>query len=182
MFGRSVACLLVLLILIPLSQSQLSRQASPMLPSDRPFSDDQPRLPKLIAGTLRPPTNLALLSRSAGIIFSGFVTRIERAPASQTRPIETISVTFRVEHAVRGSLPGTDLTISQWIGLWSAGQRYRVGERVFLFLYPKSKLGLTSAVAGPFGRFPIDSKGTIAFSPQHRSVLQTDPVLGGIGL
>ena len=179
MFGRIVACLLALLILTPLPQGQSSRRVSPVLPGDRPFGDDPPSLSNPIVGTLSRPTNLALLSRSAGIIFSGFVTRIERGPASQTQPIETVAITFRVEHAIRGALPGTDLTISQWIGLWSAGQRYRIGERVFLFLYPKSKLGLTSAVAGPIGRFPVDSKGTIIFSPQHRSVLQTDSVLGG---
>jgi len=84
------------------------------------------------------------LVRAAGTIFSGTVTRIERRAATRGQSVETVSVTFRVENAVRGASPGQNLTITQWIGLWTSGQRYRVGERVLLVLYPKSKLGLTS--------------------------------------
>jgi hypothetical protein len=41
---------------------------------------------------------------------------------------------------------GQVLTVHEWAGLWSSGKRYCVGERVFLFLYPPGKLGLTSVV------------------------------------
>ena len=84
-----------------------------------------------------------------------------------------------MENAIRGATPGEDLTISQWIGLWSGGQRYRVGERVLLFLYPPSKLGLTSCVAGAIGRFAIDPWGRVLLSAQHLSAFRADPVLGG---
>jgi len=63
--------------------------------------------------------------------------------------------------------------------LWTTGERYRVGEHVFLFLYPPSKLGLTSPVAGSMGRFAVDSRNMVALTPQHVAALLPDPVLGG---
>ena len=51
-------------------------------------------------------------------------------------------------------------------GAFDAAAPYRPGQRVFLFLYPRSKLGLTSAVGGDAGRFLIDSSGNIAAPPR----------------
>jgi hypothetical protein len=120
-----------------------------------------------------------MIARAAGTIFSGTVTAIVRRPATGDQAIETVAITFHVENAIRGATPGDDLTISQWIGLWSGGQRYRVGQRVLLFLYPTSKLGLTSSVGGAMGRFAIDPWGSVLLSPQHVSAFRADPVLGG---
>ncbi len=128
-----------------------------------------------------PPSRFgfSLLARAAGTIFSGTVTAIQRRPLNQSEAVETVAITFRVENAIRGATPGQDLTISQWIGLWSSGQRYRVGERVLLFLYPPSKLGLTSCVAGAIGRFTIDPRGHVLLSARHLSAFRGNPVLGG---
>src|ERR1700687_4738232 len=104
---------------------------------------------------------------------------IARRPANNGQTVETVTITFHVDNAIRGATPGEDLTISQWIGLWSGGQRYRVGERVLLFLYPPSKLGLTSCVSGAMGRFTINPRGRILLSAQHLSAFRADPVLGG---
>jgi hypothetical protein len=90
-----------------------------------------------------------------------------------------VAITFHIENAIRGTAAGETLTISQWIGLWSGGQRYRVGERVLLFLYPPSKLGLTSSIGGGMGRFTIDPWGRVLLSAQHLSAFRADPVLGG---
>ena len=117
--------------------------------------------------------------RAAGTIFSGTVTKIERRPATAGHSVETVAVTFRIENALRGAMPGQDLTITQWIGLWSSGQRYRVGERVLLFLYPVSKLGLTSCVGGTLGRFAVDRSGWVLLTAQHTAAFGRDPVLGG---
>jgi hypothetical protein len=117
--------------------------------------------------------------RAAGMIFSGKVTNIERRPATLGQSVETVAVTFHIENAIRGATPGEDLTITQWIGLWSSGQRYRVGERVLLFLYPKSKLGLTSSVGGTLGRFAIDRMGRVLLTAQHLTAFREDPVVGG---
>lgn len=124
-------------------------------------------------------TDLPSLSRAAGIIFAGTVTRIERRAAVHGQTVETVAITFHIDNSIRGATPGGELTITQWIGLWSSGQRYRVGERVLLFLYPPSKLGLTSCVAGGIGKFTIDAWGRVLLSAQHLSAFRADPVLGG---
>jgi hypothetical protein len=143
----------------------------------QPAASNQLRrhLPVTPPGTIGFP----LIARAAGAIFSGTVISIARHAATQGQAVETVAITFHVENAIRGATPGEDLTISHWIGLWSGGQRYRVGERVLLFLYPPSKLGLTSCVAGGMGRFTIDPWGRVLLSAQHLSAFQTDPVLGG---
>jgi hypothetical protein len=50
---------------------------------------------------------------------------------------------------------------------------------VLLFLYPPSKLGLTSSVAGEMGRFTVDLWGHVLLSAQHLSAFRADPLLGG---
>lgn len=115
--------------------------------------------------------------RSAGLIFSGRVISVGHA-TTFSRSAST-SVTFQVERALRGASPGQILTIQEWSGRWADGERYRVDERVLLFLYAPSKLGLTSTVAGLLGRFAVDSRGNIVMSAQHVANLMGDPMLGG---
>ena len=79
-----------------------------------------------------------MLARAAGTIFSGTVTSIARRPASHGQAVETVAITFHIESAIRGASPGENLTISQWIGLWSGAQHYRVGEHVLLFSTPRA--------------------------------------------
>jgi hypothetical protein len=71
------------------------------------------------------------------------------------------------------------LTVLEWLGLWSSGQRYAVGEHVLLFLYPPSKLGLTSAVGGALGQFRVDSAGGILVSERQLAAFQADPLFAG---
>jgi hypothetical protein len=119
------------------------------------------------------------LVRSAGIIFSGRVTFIGHA-ASPSRPDPaSTTVTFRVENAIRGTALGQNLTIREWAGLWSGGERYRVGDRILLFLYSPGRLGLTSPVAGAMGKFAMDSKGEVVMSGQHVAIFAWDPILSG---
>jgi len=187
MNGRSCRCLLAALILTlapVLLQGQSGRvNSAPEFAVHRlpeaspPAASNQLRhhLPITPPGTIGFP----LIARAAGAIFSGTVVSITRHPATQGQAVETVAITFHVENAIRGATPGEDLTISQWIGLWSGGQRYRAGERVLLFLYPSSKLGLTSCVAGGMGRFTVDPWGRVLLSAQHLSAFRRDPVLGG---
>jgi hypothetical protein len=124
------------------------------------------------------PSGFPLIAHAAGTIFSGTVTAVAHKPATQDHAIATVAITFRVEQAIRGSSRGENLTIRQWMGVWSGGQRYRVGEHVLLFLYPPSKLGLTSAVGGALGRFAIDPVGRVLLTAQHVSAFQRDAILG----
>jgi hypothetical protein len=135
-----------------------------------------PGLPRHYPGV---PPVFQQLVRAAGIIFSGRVTFVGGAvPASGQYPTSSI-VTFRVDQAVRGASPGQSLTIREWAGLRSSGERYYVGERVFLFLYSPGKLGLTSPVGGGMGRFAMNSQGNVVMSPQHVVNFAKDPTLGG---
>ena len=122
------------------------------------------------------------------MIFSGRVVAI--APGHESRRLEpsrlepsdaiaTVLVTLHVDRAIRGVRNGETLTIRQWAGVWATGQHYQVGQRLLLFLYPPSRLGLTSAVGGPLGRFALDSAGRIVLSPQQLSAFRADPLLSG---
>lgn len=195
MFGKSSRSLLAIVFFIAAhcfaTAQNVRRPASP--PSVRRLSNASPvrnrmlrapipePVPVVPLGPVRmPDTNgVSSIVRAAGMIFSGTVTHVELRPAVSGHSVETVAISFHIENAIRGATPGADMTISQWIGLWSAGQRYRVGEHVLLFLYPRSKLGLTSSVAGPMGRFDVDQWDNVVFSPRHLSAFRVDPVLGG---
>jgi hypothetical protein len=191
MHGRSCTGLLAIsiLILTPVALRGQSNRVNPApefaipLPptaAEPPTLDPlPPRVPTLPPGKPPGPIGLPVIARAAGTIFSGTVSSIARRPASHGQAVETVAITFHVEKAIRGTTPGEDLTIAQWIGLWSGGQRYRVGEHVLLFLYPPSKLGLTSCVAGGMGRFTIDPWGRVLLSAQHLSAFRADPILSG---
>jgi hypothetical protein len=189
MHGRRCTCLFAISVLMVaptyLGGQSGSVDAAPEFSVHMPGVDQSPtttlpaRLPTSPPGLPSGPINFHVLARAAGAIFSGTVTAIARHPAAHGQTVETVAISFHIENAIRGATAGEDLTISQWIGLWSAGQRYRVGERVLLFLYPPSKLGLTSCVAGAMGRFTIDPRGRVLLSAQHLSAFRTDPVLGG---
>ena len=103
-------------------------------------------------------------THASGMIFSGVVTHIQHSESTTG----TTQVTFRVENAIRGARRGQTIRIREWGGLWNAGERYVKGERVLLFLYPKSKLGLTSPVGGRSGRYAVDSAGRVLITgPQN---------------
>jgi hypothetical protein len=117
--------------------------------------------------------------QAAGIIFSGHVTYVGRAGPIAGRVPAATSITFQVDHAMRGTASGQSVTIHEWAGLWSRGERYRVGEQLLLFLYPPSKLGLTSPVSGALGRFAVGRQGRILLSAQHADAFAGHPVLAG---
>jgi hypothetical protein len=181
MHGRSCTRLFALWLLI-LSPAILRGQSdSPRLDFSFPRSGPTPPEPGLPGRPVFPPATIGFqqIAHAAGTIFSGTVTAITRHPATHAQSVETVAITFHVERAIRGVSPGTDLTVEQWMGLWSSGQRYRIGERVLLFLYPPSKLGLTSSVGAEIGRFRVDPAGRVMLSAQQLSAFRADPVLAG---
>ncbi len=121
-------------------------------------------LPAILAVAQRRPgaqvDNLKQLARGSGYIFSGTVLKVQRTTAGENA-IAFTQVSFHVDQAIQGVRSGEILTIREWCGLWDSGERYRPGERVLLFLYPASKLGFTSPVGGPFGRFAVDHAGNV---------------------
>jgi hypothetical protein len=116
-------------------------------------AETQVGMPAHIAVSSRP------IVRVSGVIFSGTAVNVEHLkPAGSPGITQT---TFRVENAIRGVRHGQLVKIREWEGLWSTGERYRVGERVLLMLYPNSKLGLTSPVGGALGRYQVDQAGRV---------------------
>jgi hypothetical protein len=115
----------------------------------------------VLAQNPRSAPNLRQLTRDSGYIFAGRVTAIQRVTTSATVQVATVRITFQVEQGIRGVRTGEKLVIREWSGLWEQGERYRRGERVLLFLYRPSKLGLTSPVAGNWGRFKVDNMGRV---------------------
>jgi len=125
------------------------------------------------------PLSLTQLSRKAGFIFSGRVIRVER-PALASGKATVMQVTLRVERALRGTHPGETFTLREWMGAWDSGPQFRVGQRVLLFLYPRSKAGLTSVVGGRLGQFDLDTQGNIVLrGDQQRLLLGPDDTATG---
>ena len=87
-------------------------------------------------------------------------------------------ITFRIERGIRGARTGSRFVLREWAALWNSGERYRVGERVLLFLYPPSKVGLTSPVAGARGRFQVDSKGQVILNAERARLFEEARAVG----
>jgi hypothetical protein len=133
-------------------------------PQFSPFAAAQNTVTNLSA---RPTSNLQILTQKSGYIFDGTVMSVERIGAVAPDSAAAVQITFRVQQAIRGVRNGEVLSIREWAGLWSSGDRYRIGERLLLFLYSSSKLGLTSPVGGPMGRFAVDSGGNVILDDER---------------
>jgi hypothetical protein len=118
------------------------------------------------------PIRRSLTLRS-GYVFSGTVKSVERVAPRNKDSVAVMRITFHVDQGLRGTRTGEMLVIREWAGLWQGGDRYRPGERVMLFLYPPSKLGLTSPVGGASGRFPVDPKGQVIVESGRRGQAKT---------
>jgi hypothetical protein len=186
---RRFLCTLVTLLLIAAAPLPGQSDSARLAPDLAPIPASHMLAGVLARSDFPPPVESAApvvpiilphMIRVAGTIFAGRVTAIERSPASAKDAVATVAITFHVNQGIRGAITGQDFTLRQWIGLWNSGQqRYRVGEQVLLFLYPASKLGLTSWVAGSLGRLPIDNLGHVLLSPEHVAAFRADPFLGG---
>lgn len=137
-------------------------------------AQDTPSLP-------RPADSLRAMTRAAATIFRGTVVSVARVPANRPDQVEAVEITFHVDEAIRGTTTGATLRIREWAGLWTSAERYRAGEKLVLFLYPTSRLGLTSPVFGELGRLPVDDAGRVLLRVQptdsNSRVPNAEPVL-----
>jgi hypothetical protein len=162
MWSPSWKVFVVALILIPVSPLVVAEQPTrPVIPVVIPPGSVHQQPP-------RPVT------QSSGYIFAGTVKSVQQV-APKGNGVATIEINFHVDQGVRGVRTGQMLAIREWAGLWESGESYRLGERVLLFLYPPSKLGLTSPVRGPMGRFKIGPDGQIVLDPGRVSFLAPRP-------
>jgi hypothetical protein len=121
------------------------------------------------------PIDLSMISQRAGTIFAGKVLLIEPVRVAFSNDLASVQITCEVERGVRGARDGQVLTFREWAGLWAEGSRYRIGERLMLFLYAPSSLGLTSPVGGHLGQFAIDRDGRVVLSPGQQQAIGTAP-------
>ncbi len=140
---RILCLLFALLSWLPITQAQTARAAANLPSAGFPRGDFQ-------------GNGFQSTVRQSGLIFDGTVAGIQCEFGKDKTP-QTYRISFRVRQGVRGARSGTTVAIREWAGLREVGTghgpRYRVGERVFLFLYPSSQSGLTSTVGGRKG-FP----------------------------
>lgn len=80
-------------------------------------------------------------------------------PPILDRGVPAVELRFRIDRPIAGVQSGQVLTIREWTGASSRQPTLRAGERVLIFLYPPSRLGLTSPVDGPMGQIRLDSSG-----------------------
>ena len=113
------------------------------------------------------------LSRRAGMIFAGTVlpapsqtvtnqtVTTPTAAADRAVPGATpaVQLRFRVDQAIAGVEQGQNLTIHEWAGAASMHRPMRSGQHILIFLYPPSRLGLTSPVGGSLGQVALDPSG-----------------------
>ena len=118
------------------------------------------------------PLNLREVTAHAGTILVGRVVSIKPTPPGSTDQVGCVQITLQVEQGIRGARAGEHFSFREWVGLWSEADRYRVGQRMMLFLYTRSTLELTSPVGGPAGRFPIDTSGRVRLIPAQRQSIR----------
>lgn len=99
------------------------------------------------------------LSRRAGMVFAGTVLSAGPQSARTDRTVSAIELSFRVDRPIAGVARGQILTIHEWVGAWSRHRALRSGDHLLLFLYPPSRLGLTSPVGGSLGQIALDASG-----------------------
>jgi hypothetical protein len=117
------------------------------------------------------------MSRRAGMIFAGTVlttatsiATTQTAATDRTLPGATpaVQLSFRVDEAIAGVERRQILTIHEWAGAWSMQRPMSKGQHILIFLYPLSRLGLTSPVGGSVGQVALDPNGKSASSAQPR--------------
>jgi len=124
--------------------------------------------------------SLGDLTRQSGYIFAGTVIAIDRQIQENSSQPPVMRLTFRVDQAIRGVRAGQLLVIREWAGLWDSGDRYRVGEHLVLFLYPPSKMGLTSPAGGSLGRFAMNANGEVILQQARQAALFSEAASSGI--
>jgi hypothetical protein len=123
-------------------------------------------------------SELRQITRQSGAIFAGRVISVQYLRPRFSNEVPTMRITFRIERGIRGARTGSRFVLREWAALWNSGERYRVGERVLLFLYPPSKVGLTSPVAGARGRFQVDSKGQVILNAERARLFEEARAVG----
>jgi len=93
---------------------------------------------------------------TAGQTVAPETTATERLAPGTTPAVQ---LSFHVDEAIAGVDRGQILTIREWAGAWSRQRPMSKGQHFLIFLYPPSRLGLTSPVGGSLGLVALDASG-----------------------
>jgi hypothetical protein len=115
--------------------------------------------------------DLGQVTRQAGMILAGRIVSIEPQRTPVSGQVNCVQITVHVEQGIRGARTGDVTSFREWAGLWSGGARYRVGQRLVLFLYPPSSLGFTSPVGGTAGQLAIDRSGSVFLTSAQQQAI-----------
>lgn len=123
---------------------------------------------------------LEQMTGAAAVVFAGEVISIRRptgyAGSAQAAAEGVVIIGFRVGEAVRGCVSGSVYTLREWAGLWLGTDRYRVGQRLLIFLHNADQGGLSSPVHGVAGAIPLRGGG-VAPGPYDASARAADWVV-----
>lgn len=100
-----------------------------------------------------PFETLHAMTRQAGVIFTGTVTRVQRSGSGKQAGI--VEIEFALQDTFRG-VSGSTYVLREWAGLWPAtDEPYQVGQRYLMLLHATGSSGLSSPVAGDDGALLI---------------------------
>lgn len=104
------------------------------------------------------------LASRAAVIFTGQVIAI-------TPSAGVVDIRFQIDNSIRNCPQNGDYVVREWAGLWTAHpNRYRVGQRVLLFLAARGVAGMSAPVDVNDGIVPLlataqqpimDASGTV---------------------
>ena len=104
------------------------------------------------------------LASRAAVIFTGQVLAVTPAAG-------VVDIRFQIDNPIRNCPQNGDYVVREWAGLWTAHpNRYRVGQRVLLFLTARGAAGMSAPVDVDDGIVPLvatakqpimDTSGTV---------------------
>lgn len=115
------------------------------------------------------PLNLDEITDSADRVFAGICEKIEVIDRDFVSNLPVVKYTFTVSEAIKG-VTTDKITFTQWKPT-AVDAGYEVGQKYVIFLYPNSRLGLTSPVGYMQGKFEVEKKGSNRGSEYIRNKL-----------
>ncbi len=115
------------------------------------------------------PLNLEEITDSADRVFAGVCETIESLEKDPASNLPVVKYTFTVSEAIKG-VTTDKITFTQWKPT-AVDAGYEIGQKYVIFLYPDSRLGLTSPVGYMQGKFEVEKKGSNRGSEYIRNKL-----------
>ena len=103
------------------------------------------------------PLNLDEITDSADRIFTGICKKIENIEKDPVSNLKVIKYTFKIIESIKG-VNIDEIIFVQWKPT-TVDVGYVIGEKYVVFLYPNSRLGLTSPVGYVQGKFLVEKRG-----------------------